>query len=269
MPIRFTNNVRYLGKKAFVEREEYATLADMKSANEAGLNDGLIAYNHETKVHYVYRGEHTDDALTGKWKRLSEDLGGSVGLTKATNPGNFAAKYELTFKGDVVGTIDIPKDQFLSAVNYDHDTKKLKLTVQDGSEVEVSLAELVDVYTGSDDIQISSEGAISIRSSVKDLIHNTKTELDELNGKFTTLKSSHDELNTAHSQLKSTFDDHNVLVDLTRNGHLSKEQYKGLTDVVGGVESGKGRVFVMTQADYTTKEGSNSLPENAIIFIEG
>lgn len=254
MPIRFTNNVRYLGKKAFVEREEYATLADMKSANEAGLNDGLIAYNHETKFHYVYRGEHADDTLTGKWKRLSDDLGGSVTLTKATNPGNFAAKYELTFKGEVVGTIDIPKDQFLSAVNYDHTSKKLKLTVQDGSEVEVSLAELVDVYTGGDGIQITGN-TISITPLIRTAISDATQKIGELKTKV--------------EDLEGNFNGHNVTVDLTKDGHLSKEQYQGLTSVVGGVESGKGRVFVMTQADYNVKDGSNSLPENAIIFIEG
>lgn len=253
MPIRFTNNVRYLGKKAFVEREEYTTLADMKSANEAGLNDGLIAYNHETKVHYVYRGEHTDDPLTGKWKRLSEDLGGSVGLTKASDPGNFAAKYELTFKGDVVGTIDIPKDQFLSAVNYDHDTKKLTLTVKDGSNVEVSLAELVDVYSAGDGIQITGN-TISITPVIRTAIADATQKIGELKTKV--------------GDLESDYNDHKVNVDLTKDGHLSKEQYKGLVDVVGGVESGKGRVFVMTQADYTAKDGSNSLPENAIIFIQ-
>ena len=254
MPIRFTNNVRYLGKKAFVEREEYATLADMKSANEAGLNDGLIAYNHETKVHYVYRGEHTDDPLTGMCKRLSEDLGGSVGLTKASDPGNFAAKYELTFKGDVVGTIDIPKDQFLSAVNYDHDTKKLVLTVKDGSNVEVSLAELVDVYSAGDGIQITGN-TISITPVIRTAIADATQKIGELKTKV--------------EDLESDYNDHKVNVDLTKDGHLSKEQYKGLVDVVGGVESGKGRVFVMTQADYTAKDGSNSLPENAIIFIQG
>ena len=253
MPIRFTNNVRYLGKKAFVEREEYATLADMKSANEAGLNDGLIAYNHETKVHYVYRGEHTDDPLTGKWKRLSDDLGGSVTLTKATNPGNFAAKYELTFKGEVVGTIDIPKDQFLSAINYDHTSKKLKLTVQDGSEVEVSLAELVDVYTAGDGIQITGN-TISITPLIRTAIADATQKIGELKTKV--------------EDLEGDFNGHNVTVDLTKDGHLSKEQYQGLTSVVGGVESGKGRVFVMTQADYNAKDGSNSLPENAIIFIQ-
>lgn len=254
MPIRFTNNVRYLGKKAFVEREEYATLADMKSANEAGLNDGLIAYNHETKFHYVYRGEHADDPTTGKWKRLSDDLGGSVTLTKATNPGNFAAKYELTFKGEVVGTIDIPKDQFLSAVNYDHTSKKLTLTVQDGSEVEVSLAELVDVYTAGDGIQITGN-TISITPLIRTAIADATQKIGELKTKV--------------EDLEGDFNGHNVTVDLTKDGHLSKEQYKGLTSVVGGVESGKGRVFVMTQADYNAKDGSNSLPENAIIFIEG
>lgn len=253
MPIRFTNNVRYLGKKAFVEREEYATLADMKSANEAGLNDGLIAYNHETKFHYVYRGEHTDDTTTGKWKRLSDDLGGSVTLTKATNPGNFAAKYELTFKGEVVGTIDIPKDQFLSAVNYDHTSKKLTLTVQDGSNVEVSLAELVDVYTAGDGIQITGN-TISITPLIRTAIADATQKIGELKTKV--------------EDLEGDFNGHNVTVDLTKDGHLSKEQYKGLTDVVGGVESGKGRVFVMTQADYNAKDGSNSLPENAIIFIQ-
>ena len=233
MAIRFTNNVHYLGKKAFVGREEYDTLADMKGADANGLNNGLIAFNHETNLHYVFEESNTEDATTGKWRKLSDKLGAGVKLSKVADPGTYAAKYELTAGGEVLGTIDIPKDQFLSNVNYDHASKNLTLTVQDGSNVEVSLTELVDVYTAGDGISIAGN-VIAISPDFRRL-----------------------------------FEDHkNTIVDATTNGHVSKEQYVSLTKVVGGIASTGGHVFTMSKSDFDAKSAANGLPEDAIIFVE-
>ena len=51
MAIRLTGNFDYRGKQALEVRAQYATLAEMKAFDEADLNEGLIAYNLETKKH--------------------------------------------------------------------------------------------------------------------------------------------------------------------------------------------------------------------------
>ena len=70
MAIKFTGNVEFKGKQAFEVRAEYATLVAMKSADERGLNDGLIAFNKETNKHYTFLGSNTVDNTTGKWREL-------------------------------------------------------------------------------------------------------------------------------------------------------------------------------------------------------
>lgn len=207
MPIRFTNNVRYLGKKAFVEREEYATLALMKAANEAGLNDGLIAYNHEDKKHYVFRGDNEVDETTGKWRSLGHDL--KVGKIKIdqikTSGEQYAAQYNITQGEELVGTINIPRDIFLDSVEYDSGSSNLIFHLIGGQTREVNVSAFVDAFTYDRGI-VREDNAIRLEASVK--------------------------------------------------------------EVIDKAEKLVGRIFVLTQNEYDEKERDNSLPENAIIFIQ-
>jgi hypothetical protein len=58
----------------------------------------------------------------------------------------------LSFKSpNGITTINLPKENFLSATAYNPTTKKLSLTLTDDSVVEVSLSELVDSYVASSD----------------------------------------------------------------------------------------------------------------------
>ena len=62
-------------------------------------------------------------------------------------------------------TINLPKDNFLSAASFDADSNILTLELVDGSKVDVPLSELVNLYTGGDTnsakVSVSEEGVIT------------------------------------------------------------------------------------------------------------
>ena len=61
--------------------------------------------------------------------------------------------------------INLPKDNFLSAANFNAENNVLTLELVDGSKVDVPLAELLNVYTGdktaSASVNVSDEGLIT------------------------------------------------------------------------------------------------------------
>lgn len=80
-----------------------------------------------------------------------------------TPDAQYASQYVFSKDGSTVTTINIPKDQFLKSANYNADEDKLVFvfnTFVDGTytekTVDVSVKDLVDVYTGSDYIEVSS-----------------------------------------------------------------------------------------------------------------
>lgn len=80
-----------------------------------------------------------------------------------TPDAQYASQYVFSKDGSTVTTINIPKDQFLKSANYNADEDKLVFvfnTFVDGTYIEktvdVSVKDLVDTYTGSDYIEVSS-----------------------------------------------------------------------------------------------------------------
>lgn len=80
-----------------------------------------------------------------------------------TPDAQYASQYVFSKDGSTVTTINIPKDQFLKSANYNADEDKLVFvfnTFVDGAYIEktvdVSVKDLVDTYTGSDYIEVSS-----------------------------------------------------------------------------------------------------------------
>ena len=80
-----------------------------------------------------------------------------------TPDAQYASQYVFSKDGSTVTTINIPKDQFLKSADYNADENKLVFvfnTFVDGAytekTVDVSVDDLVDTYTGSDYIEVSS-----------------------------------------------------------------------------------------------------------------
>lgn len=82
-------------------------------------------------------------ALVAKDTELDSKVG-SVTLTKASD-----LVYQLLVDGEVVGTIDIPKDNFLNDVTYDSTSKVLLFTFETtngAKSTSINISDLVDTY---------------------------------------------------------------------------------------------------------------------------
>ena len=62
----------YEGTQPNFKRDQFATLADMKSVVDT-IDEGHVSYNLETKKHYVFRSTHELNEITGKWKELNAE----------------------------------------------------------------------------------------------------------------------------------------------------------------------------------------------------
>lgn len=108
------------------------------------------------------------DADTNNALKVTENglkvIAPDYNLSKVDAPAEgYAAQYEFKKDGAVVTTINIPKDQFLKDASYNADADKLVFvfnTMVDGvyteKTVDVDVTDLVDTYTGSDYIEVSS-----------------------------------------------------------------------------------------------------------------
>lgn len=73
--------------------------------------------------------------------------------------------YSLMLGNENRGTINIPKDNFLSHVSFDPETDILSFDWENSGHTEVPLSALVDVYNGSEAIAVSEGNIISLKVS--------------------------------------------------------------------------------------------------------
>ena len=332
MAIRLTGNFDYRGKQALEVRAQYATLAEMKAFDEADLNEGLIAYNLETKKHYVFRSTHEVNETTGKWKELNAEAdkqftaeevndlksrfanksqfkihnfavgateGGSehaltanvvtegvdivagsaqeesivtildkAGAEKILGVTNLketideintnAAKtvevesqglvHTIKYGGQTVGTINIPKDTFVSAFTYDAENKKLKVTVGDNT-LEVPVADFVQDYTAGTGLSLEGN-QFSIEAGLKANIDKIPT----LETKVTNLEARPNyELGYQASGRKFP---------------VAQEGNKLYVEVPAQETTLNQRTFIVTEAEFKQKKDANQLVADAIYFIK-
>jgi len=67
--------------------------------------------------------------------------------------------YTLTFKSPTgkTLTIDLPLESLAEDIDYDPETKEIIIYKHDGTEIRISIYDLVDVYTGYEGDQITTE----------------------------------------------------------------------------------------------------------------
>lgn len=302
MSIYFNGNVTYEGIKPFTKREQYQTKQEMLDANKLSLNSGLIAYCIEDKKHYKFIRENDSagNENTGSWVELSpNEVNGAVTQAIATAKSEAIADAEskyvkkseekqvvvesqnlqhvIKFGGQTVGTINIPKDLFVTAFEYVADQKKLRITVNnsDGSGTpmvqEVNVSDFVQTYTNGTGLQLNA-GQFSLTAEMAGLPAKVTT----LEGKVSSLEAR-DAWLLGFTQTGNKYavkhEDKKLYVEVPvpevpeiekataqKDGLMSKEHF-------AKVEGWKERLFVVTEAEFNQMKNSQTLVTDGIYFI--
>ena len=114
---------------------------------------------------YVHPASHTISEITGLQGTLDDLLDG----LPEWDDEDYTLKFK-TVKGDDV-TINFPLEALTEDIDYDSTTKEIVLIKKDGSEIRVSVAELIDVYLGSTgthiDIVVDTADSNKIKATLK------------------------------------------------------------------------------------------------------
>jgi hypothetical protein len=118
-----------------------------------------ISLKSELAAHAVNLTTHADiRALINNLKYVKT-------VSYSTTSGNFI----FTFEDNTTLTVNINLDNLAQDIDYDSVNKEIVLTTKSGSEMRVSVADLIDVYTGFDGthIQVTVDAGNEIKAVLK------------------------------------------------------------------------------------------------------
>ena len=149
----------------------------------------------------------------------------------------YASQYEFKKDGQVLNTINIPKDQFLKSATYDDVNNKLIFvftTATGESTNEVDVNDLVDTYTAGDYITIT-DAAISVdyealKAKINtDLVANIAASVTTIDGRVTTVEGKVSTIEGNITTLDTAKNDHETrIATLEAVTHPTLEQVTNL-----------------------------------------
>ena len=151
-------------------RQEIATINSIIGEGIQGTTLTAAINDINDRLGSGFTSSHTvADALVGLASSLTDLL--TITLDVASDPGEYLKKYELKQGGNLIGTIDIPKDLVVVSGSLVHGTwsgdtfiesqegpdTAIKLVIANQEEpVYINTKDLVDYYTASDGIEIDN-----------------------------------------------------------------------------------------------------------------
>lgn len=183
-------------EEALEKKVEYTDVANDENPNRKAI----VLKNHDAILGYDTNGSAYNLAMVSKWNKadfgsaslsinlngkdarptynddkeiaLLEDvqgLGATIVLEKTND-----LQYTLKVGDAIVGTIDIPKDQFVKSVSYNQENKTIDFVFEttDGEQtVNLNVSDLVDTYTAGNGISLASnEFSIKIDATTQQYI---------------------------------------------------------------------------------------------------
>lgn len=189
----------------------------------------------------------------------------------------YASQYQFKKDGEVLNTINIPKDQFLKSATYDDVNNKLVFvfnTATGESTNEVDVNDLVDTYTAGDYITIT-DSAISVDyeslkakintdlvASVASAVEGVADRMGTAEGKISTIEAASEDYVARIGVLETAKDDHEGrIATLEGVTHPTLEQvtnlennYNTLNTNVTNISTTVGEIKVK-DVDTTTSNG--------------
>ena len=100
--MKVTENFTYIGTQQNFERDNYATLAEMKSVIDKRMPDIFTATCKETGKLYIYNKSNEVDETLGKWREVG---GSSCDCQEETDTVDFSTWSEFSTGVEVDGII--------------------------------------------------------------------------------------------------------------------------------------------------------------------
>jgi outer membrane murein-binding lipoprotein Lpp len=170
-----TSAIATLNGNALVEGSVDNKVKAAKDVLEAEIAQKANATDVYTKTEIDNKGyitEHQDisslatkeevntavDSLNAKDAELETEVNKKIESVEVEKNSANELQYIIKVDGSSVGTIDIPKDQFLKEVTYDAGNKTIVFTFEtsEGAKVvNVSVADLVDTYTAGNGLKLT------------------------------------------------------------------------------------------------------------------
>jgi hypothetical protein len=190
-----TDNEAHEDIRAVVKKidDDYVTSGDLgKAVSELETSLTETANNFEEALYYHNNSPASHNAILEAIKKIDDDYVNETGVTDIVNGHNQNKKshidirdiisnhigipewdsdnYILTFTAEngVTLEVDIPLESLATGLDFDPSTKELVITRQDGSEIRISVADLIEVYEGSTGthIQITVESGNVIKAAL-------------------------------------------------------------------------------------------------------
>ena len=193
--------------EALLNKVEYTDVATSENPGRKAI----VLKNHDTILGNTKNGTSVNIAMVSKWDKvdlgsaqvsinlngkderptyndekeiaLLEDvqgLGATIVLEKTND-----LQYTLKVGDAIVGTIDIPKDQFVKSVSYNEESKTIDFVFEttDGEQtVNVNVSNLVDTYTAGNGISLTSnEFSLKIDATTQQYIEVSEEGLKIVN----------------------------------------------------------------------------------------
>jgi len=177
-----TDAITTLNGNALVEGSVDYKVKAAKDALEAEIAVKANAADVYTKTEIDNKGFLTDADIEGlatkaevttevarldaKDVELTTEVNKKVETVQVVKSTGSDLSYDIRVDGQSVGTIDIPKDQFLKSVTYDAGNKEIVFvfeTSEGDKTVRVSVADLVDTYTAGNGLQLDENNKFSVK----------------------------------------------------------------------------------------------------------
>ena len=153
--------------------------------------------------------------------------------------------HTIKYGGNVVGTINIPKDVFVSAFSYESTSKKLRITVGD-NVLEVPVSDFVQAYEAGTGLTVTGN-SFSIEEG---------------------LKANIDKIPTLEQKITALEGRPNYELGFEAAGRKFPVAQEGNKLYVEVPAQEGARVFVLTEDEYNSKKAANQIQEDAMYFIK-
>lgn len=216
--LNLVDNTSDINKPVSIPQQEAinAVKSDIQSF-ENSINDNkqeLITIINNTKQDLIGTLEDNSDSNTiNGAKKYAESIIPTIELDSTTD-----LQYELKVDGQIIGTINIPEDQFLEDVQYNSNIITFTFKTSNGQKTtEINVSDLIDTYNAGQGI-ILNDSTFSIKI---DPVSDTYLSVSENGLKLSGINSELNKINSDLSGVNSDISDINSNIS-TIDSELNK-----------------------------------------------